>query len=96
MSSSLSTLGTQIELQTFIESTGVAYSDSVYHNRVYVLIIPKVLLACMLVMFLRDEDYYYYVWIFNCAHIQIFYLTFFITAFHIVFISILGLLNRSL
>ena len=31
---------------SFIESTGVAYSDSVSHNRVQVLSIPVLLLAC--------------------------------------------------
>ena len=41
-------LGTFTELRTtfFIESTGVACSDSVSHNRVQVLSIPVLLLAC--------------------------------------------------
>ena len=44
----LSNLGTFLELWTtsFIESTGVACSDSVGHNRVQVLSIPVLLLAC--------------------------------------------------
>ena len=43
----LSNSGTFMELRTtsFIESTGVAYSDSVSHNRVQVLSIPVLLLA---------------------------------------------------
>ena len=41
-------LGNYTELRTtsFIESTGVACSDSVNHNRVQVLRIPVLLLAC--------------------------------------------------
>ena len=37
-----------MELRTtsFIESTGVVYSDSVSHNRVQVLSIPVLLLSC--------------------------------------------------
>ena len=44
----LSNLGTYIELRTtsFIESTGVACSDSISHNLVQVLSIPLLLLAC--------------------------------------------------
>ena len=44
----LSNSGTYTELQTmsFIESTGIAFSDSVSHNRVQVLSIPVLLLAC--------------------------------------------------
>ena len=44
----LSNSGTFTELRTtsFIESTGVACSDSVSHNRVQVLSIPALLLAC--------------------------------------------------
>ena len=44
----LSNLGTFTELRTtsFIESTGVACSDSVSHKRVQVLSIPVLLLAC--------------------------------------------------
>ena len=44
----LSNSGTFPELRTtyFIETTGVAYSDSVSHNRVQVLSIPVLLLAC--------------------------------------------------
>ena len=44
----LSNLGTYTELQTtsFIESMGVACSDSVSHNRVRVSSIPVLLLAC--------------------------------------------------
>ena len=44
----LSKSGTFTELRTtsFIESTGVACSDSVSHNRVQVLSIPVLLLAC--------------------------------------------------
>ena len=44
----LSNLRTLTELQTtsFIESTGVACSDSVSHNRVQVLSIPVLLLTC--------------------------------------------------
>ena len=44
----LSNLGTFTELRTtsFIESTGVACSDFVSHNRVQVLSIPVLLLAC--------------------------------------------------
>ena len=44
----LSNLGTYTELLTasFIESTGVACSDSVGHNRVQVLSIPVLLLTC--------------------------------------------------
>ena len=44
----LSNSGTFTELRTtsFIESTGVACSDSVSHNRVQVLSIPVLLLAC--------------------------------------------------
>ena len=44
----LSNSGTFMELQTtsFIDSTGVACSDSVSHNRVKVLSIPVLLLAC--------------------------------------------------
>ena len=44
----LSNSGTYMELRTtsFIESTGVACSDSVSHNRVQVLSIPVLLLAC--------------------------------------------------
>ena len=44
----LSNSGTFMELWTtsFIESTGVACSDSISHNRVEVLSIPVLLLAC--------------------------------------------------
>ena len=44
----LSNSGTNTELQTtsFIESTGFACSDSVSYNRVRVLSIPVLLLAC--------------------------------------------------
>ena len=44
----LSNSGTYSELRTtsFIESTGIACSDSVSHNRVQVLSIPVLLLAC--------------------------------------------------
>ena len=44
----LSNSGTFTELRTtcFIETTGVACSDSVSHNRVQVLSIPVLLLAC--------------------------------------------------
>ena len=44
----LSNSGTFMKLRTksFIESTGVAFSDSVSHNRVQVLSIPVLLLAC--------------------------------------------------
>ena len=44
----LPNLGTYSELRTtsFIESTGVASSDSVSHNRAQVLIISVLLLAC--------------------------------------------------
>ena len=44
----LSNSGTYTELRTtsFIESTGVACSDSVSHNRVQVLSIPVLLFAC--------------------------------------------------
>ena len=44
----LSNSGTYTELRTtsFIESTGVACFDSVSHNRVQVLSIPVLLLAC--------------------------------------------------
>ena len=44
----LSNSGTYTELQTtsFIESTEVACSDYVSHNRVQVLSIPVLLLAC--------------------------------------------------
>ena len=44
----LSNSGTFTELQTtsFIESTVVAYYDSVSHNRVQVLSIPELLFAC--------------------------------------------------
>ena len=44
----LSNSGTSTELRTtsFIESTGVACSDSVSHNRVQVSTIPVLLLAC--------------------------------------------------
>ena len=44
----LSNSGTDMELQTtsFIKYKGVAYSDSVSHNRVQVLRIPLLLLAC--------------------------------------------------
>ena len=44
----LSSSGTYTELRTtsFIESTGVACSDSVSHNRVQVLSIPVLFLAC--------------------------------------------------
>ena len=44
----LSNSGTITELRTtsFIESTGVACSDSVGHNRVQALSIPVLLLAC--------------------------------------------------
>ena len=44
----LSNSGTFTELQTtsFIETTGVVCSDSVSHNRVQVLSIPVLLLAC--------------------------------------------------
>ena len=44
----LSNSGTFPELRTtsFIESTGVVCSDSVSHNRVQVLSIPVLLLAC--------------------------------------------------
>ena len=44
----LSNSGTFTELQTtsFIESTEVTWSDSVSHNRVQVLSIPVLLLAC--------------------------------------------------
>ena len=40
--------GTFAELRTtsFIESTGVACSDSIFHNRVQELSIPLLLLAC--------------------------------------------------
>ena len=39
-------LGNQHGTSNFIESTGVASSDSVSHNRVQVLSIPVLLLAC--------------------------------------------------
>ena len=44
----LSNSGTYTELQTtsFIESTGVACSDSISHNQVQVLSITVLLLAC--------------------------------------------------
>ena len=44
----LSNSGTFTELRTtsFIESTGVACSDSISHNQVQVLSIPVLLLAC--------------------------------------------------
>ena len=44
----LSNSRTYMELQTtsFIESTGVACSDSISHNQVQVLSIPVLLLAC--------------------------------------------------
>ena len=44
----LSNLGTFTKLRTtsFIESTGVACSDSISHNRVQVLSIPVLLLTC--------------------------------------------------
>ena len=44
----LSNLGTFMELRTtsFIESTGLACSDSISHNRVQVLSIPVLLLTC--------------------------------------------------
>ena len=44
----LSNLGTFTELRTtsFIDTTGVACSDSISHNRVQVLSIPVLLLAC--------------------------------------------------
>ena len=40
--------GTYTELRTtsFIESTGVVCSDSISHNRVQMLVIPVLLLAC--------------------------------------------------
>ena len=37
---------TELRTTSFIESTGVAYSDSVSYNRVQVLSIPVLLLAC--------------------------------------------------
>ena len=39
---------TELRTTSFIESTGVACSDSVRHNRVQVLGIPVLLLACSL------------------------------------------------
>ena len=44
----LSNLGTFTELQTmsFIESTGVTCSNSISYNRIQVLSIPVLLLAC--------------------------------------------------
>ena len=49
----LSNSGTFTELRTasFIESTGVACSDSVCHNRVQVLTIPVLLLACVILSY---------------------------------------------
>ena len=50
-----------------------------------------------LIMFSHHYDYYYYIWFFLPELIfQFFYLSFLIIGSHIVFISILGLLNRSL
>ena len=48
MSSGLLQVFVETELQSmsFMESTGVACSDSVSHNRVQVLRIPVLLLAC--------------------------------------------------
>ena len=37
---------TELRTKSVIESTGVVYSDSVSHNRVQVLSIPVLLLAC--------------------------------------------------
>ena len=37
---------TELRTTSFIETTGVACSDSVSHNRVQVLSIPVLLLAC--------------------------------------------------
>ena len=53
----LSNSGTFIELRTtsFIESTGVACSDSVNHNQVQVLNIPVLLLICKLQMIVSLE-----------------------------------------
>ena len=94
--------GTFTELWTtsFIESMGVACSDSISYNRVQVLSIPVLLFYCvsfrslvnlcllrymscwkilseflglMNLMFLLDKNYYYYVWVLTCAHIQIFF-----------------------
>ena len=55
----LSNLGTFTELRTtsFIESTGVACSDSVSHKRVEVLSIPVLFLACNLQMIFSLEAY---------------------------------------
>ena len=39
-------LGKLLRTSSFIESTGVACSDSLSHNRVQVLSIPVLLLAC--------------------------------------------------
>ena len=41
-----SVANTELRTTSFIESTGVACSDSVSHNRVQVLSIPVLLLAC--------------------------------------------------
>ena len=80
----LSNSGTFTELRTtsFIESMGVACSDSVSHNRVQVLSIPVLLLACSqdwtsnLQMIVSLEAYLTRITtimyeFFTCAHIQI-------------------------
>ena len=41
---------------SFIESTGVTYSDSVNHNRVQVLSIPVLLLACSQLWLTESEQ----------------------------------------
>ena len=60
----LSNLGTFTELQTtsFIESTGITCSDPISHNRVQVLSIPVLLLACSqdLQMIVSLEAYNHY------------------------------------
>ena len=46
MSSGLLQVFVELRTMSFIETTGVACSDSVSHNRVQVLSIPALLLAC--------------------------------------------------
>ena len=108
--------------------TGVAFSYSVSHNRVQVINIPVLLLACSsdwtcrwlsptptaisLCVLLDSFEWIFrtyklnvLTWLgllllcmifYQCSYSDFFYLTFLIIGSHIVFVSILGLLSRSL
>ena len=71
-------------------------------NIILLLLLCMIFFTCahiqIFVWFFTCAHIQIFVWFFTCAHIQIFfsYLAFLIIGSHIVFNSILGLLNRSL